>query len=162
MTAFTISLDGSPIAAIGFDASSSDSSWEALAAQETGPSTPGPAGPATPGATTPVQGPATPSSDGSGEGTAPTAGSPMQTMMTFGIIGVVIYFLIFAPERKARKKKEEMLGGIKKGDKVVTTGGLHGEVAEVKDDTVTLKAGDTRLTFARASVHEVRQPKTEE
>ncbi len=70
-----------------------------------------------------------------------------------------MWFLIFAPERKARKKREEMLGAVKKGDQVVTTGGIHGEVADVKESTVIVKAGDTRLTFSRASIHEIRQTK---
>lgn len=70
-------------------------------------------------------------------------------------IGAVIWFLIFAPERKARKKREEMLGALKKGDKIVTTGGLHGQIAEVRENEVIIKAGDVRLTFSRSSVHQV-------
>ena len=61
----------------------------------------------------------------------------------------------FAPERKARKKREEMLGALKKGDKIVTTGGLHGQIAEVRENEVIIKAGDVRLTFSRSSVHQV-------
>lgn len=169
MTAYSITLDGSPIATIGYDASGSASvgssasksagyspAFQDGGGDAVGPATPGaPAqGTSTPGPETPVEG-ASPGEAGAGSGS-------MQSILTFGVIGAVIWFLIFAPERKARKKKEAMLGGIKKGDKVVTTGGLHGEVAEVKDDTVTIKAGDARLTFSRASVHEIRQPKSEE
>ena len=120
-------------------------------------------GPATPGA--PATGPATPGTagDAGSQGTAPApAGNPMQSVMMFALIGAVIWFLIFAPERKARKKREAMLGEIKKGDKVVTTGGLHAEVADVKEHTIVLKAGETRLTFSRASVHEIQQPKSVE
>lgn len=70
-------------------------------------------------------------------------------------IGAVVWFLIFAPERKARKKREEMLGALKKGDKIVTTGGLHGQIAEVRENEVIIKAGDVRLTYSRSSVHQV-------
>ena len=70
-------------------------------------------------------------------------------------IGAIIWFLIFAPERKARKKREEMLGALKKGDKIVTTGGLHGQIAEVRETEIIIKTGDVRLTFSRSSVHQV-------
>ena len=70
-----------------------------------------------------------------------------------------MWFLIFAPERKARKKREVMLSAVQKGDKIVTTGGMHGEVVDVKEHTVIVKAGEARLTFSRASIHEIRQPK---
>ncbi|MFT5734453.1 MAG: hypothetical protein ACI8WY_003135, partial [Planctomycetota bacterium] len=82
-------------------------------------------GPATPGGpvTRQVIGPVTPGAAGSDGGTtgaaAPTAGNPLQSIMMFALIGAVIWFLIFAPERKNRKKREVMLGGVKKGDKVV-------------------------------------------
>lgn len=71
-------------------------------------------------------------------------------------IGAVVWFLIFAPERKARKKREEMLGALKKGDKVVTTGGLHGQIADVRENEVVIKCGEVRLTFSRSSVHQVQ------
>ena len=91
----------------------------------------------------------------------PQQGNPFQSLITFALIGAVVWFLIFAPERKARKKREEMLSAVKKGDKIVTTGGMHGEVVDVKEHTVVVKAGDARLTFSRASIHEIRQPKEE-
>ncbi|MEC7232565.1 MAG: preprotein translocase subunit YajC [Planctomycetota bacterium] len=71
-------------------------------------------------------------------------------------IGAIVWFLIFAPERKARKKREEMLGALKKGDKVVTTGGLHGQIADVRENEVIIKAGDVRLTFSRSSVQQIQ------
>ena len=76
-------------------------------------------------------------------------------MLPLLAIGAVVWFLIFAPERKARKKREEMLGALKKGDKVVTTGGLHGQIADVRENEVVIKCGEVRLTFSRSSVHQV-------
>lgn len=156
MTAFSISLDGSLLAA----AASSDASFDsasAAVAQGDGPATPGTQ------AGTQTDGPATPGTAGAGtSGEVPAAapqGNPFQSLITFALIGAVVWFLIFAPERKARKKREEMLGAVKKGDQVVTTGGIHGEVADVKESTVIVKAGDTRLTFSRASIHEIRKTK---
>lgn len=94
-----------------------------------------------------------PSPGTDGTQTPPPSGAG-NLWMIVAIVGVV-WFLIFMPERKAKKQREEMLGGIKKGDKVVTTGGLHGQVVDVRENEVVLKAGDVRLTFSRTSVHQV-------
>jgi preprotein translocase subunit YajC len=72
--------------------------------------------------------------------------------LPFLLIGVVFWFLIIGPERKNRKKREVMLGALKKGDKVMTTGGLYGRVSELRDDVVILDTGDVRLKFARAAI----------
>ena len=48
--------------------------------------------------------------------------------------------------------REEMMAALKKGDQVMTNGGLYGEVAEVRDDIVILKAGDVRLKFSRQAI----------
>ncbi len=156
MTPSSISLDGSTIAVAAPSASSFASVVET---SSQGESAPGPAtpGPATPGPATPTGStiPATPD----GTTAAAPQGNPFQSLITFALIGAVVWFLIFAPERKARKKREAMLSAVKKGDQIVTTGGIHGEVADVKESTVIVKAGDTRLTFSRASIHEIRQTK---
>ena len=63
------------------------------------------------------------------------------------ILGVV-YFVLIAPERKNRKKREEMLSGLQKGDKVMTTSGMHASVTQVNGDTVTLQVADgVRIKF---------------
>jgi preprotein translocase subunit YajC len=72
--------------------------------------------------------------------------------LPFLLIGVVFWFLIIGPERKNRKKREVMLGALKKGDKVMTTGGLYGRVSELRDDVVILDTGDVRLKFSRAAI----------
>lgn len=95
---------------------------------------------------------------GADEGGAPPS-SPFGSVWMLVLIGVVIWFLIFAPERKARKQRDEMIGALKKGDKVITAGGLHGQVVEVRENEVTLKAHDTRLTFSKSSVTQVLGPK---
>ena len=97
---------------------------------------------------------AVPGANPAGQNTqAPQGG--LQGLWPLLAIGAVVWLLIFAPERKARKKREEMLGALKKGDKVVTAGGLHGQIADVRENEVVLKAGDVRLTFSRSSVQHV-------
>ncbi len=76
----------------------------------------------------------------------------MPVILIFGIM----YFVLIAPERKQRKKRETMLKALKKGDKVITTGGLHGSIATISDTQVTLQVDEgVRLKFSRAAIADV-------
>jgi preprotein translocase subunit YajC len=68
-------------------------------------------------------------------------------------IGLVFYFLVIAPANKQRKKTQEMLSSLKKGDRVVTTGGIYGTVQGVEPDAVTLKiAENVKVKVARSAI----------
>ena len=67
-------------------------------------------------------------------------------------IGLVFYFLILRPQSLARKKHEELLKNIKKGDEVTTAGGIIGKVKEVKGDRVTIESGSATLVIERARI----------
>lgn len=58
------------------------------------------------------------------------------------LIFAVFWFLLIAPQRKIQKAKEELRKNLKKGDRVVTAGGLHGEVVKVEENKVVLKVSD--------------------
>jgi preprotein translocase subunit YajC len=95
---------------------------------------------------------------GSAPGPAPApAGSPLTSMaMPLVLCAVVFYLLVLGPERKQRKKRDEMLKNIAKGDKVMTTGGMHATVAGIQDDVITLQIADgVRARFARSAVQTV-------
>jgi len=67
---------------------------------------------------------------------------------------VVFYFLLIRPQQKRQKTRMQMLANLKRGDKVVTVGGLHGTIAEITDDIVVLRVNDTmKLTFDRNAVN---------
>jgi preprotein translocase subunit YajC len=77
------------------------------------------------------------------------------------IIGI-FYFLIIRPQNKKRKETEKMLSALKKGDKVVTIGGLHGTVQSVKETTVLIKVDDNvKLEFLRSAVSSIISPSKE-
>jgi preprotein translocase subunit YajC len=61
------------------------------------------------------------------------------------IIFGIFYFLIIRPQQKQQKEHEEMLKSLKKGDKILTHGGLHAEVAKVEDDFIKIKLNDTNI-----------------
>ncbi|MBB3127092.1 preprotein translocase subunit YajC [Paenibacillus rhizosphaerae] len=79
-----------------------------------------------------------------------------------GIVGLILplvlmfaifYFLLIRPQQKKQKTRTSMLSALKKGDKVVTIGGLHGTIMEITDDIVVLRVNDvTKLTFDRGSI----------
>lgn len=75
----------------------------------------------------------------------------------------VFYFVMILPEKKNRKKRADLLAGLKKGDKVMTTGGLYGTVAMVQNDVVTLQVADgVRMRFSRVAVQTIltEEPET--
>ena len=67
-------------------------------------------------------------------------------------IGLVFYFLILRPQSLARKKHEELLKNVKKGDEVTTAGGIIGKVKDVKEDRVTIESGSATLVIERARI----------
>ncbi|MGD9927185.1 MAG: preprotein translocase subunit YajC [Sphaerochaeta sp.] len=89
-------------------------------------------------------------------GAAGTTGSMMTTFVTFGLIIAIFYFLIIRPQKKRDKETKEMLASIKKGDKVVSIGGIHGTVVAVKETTVVVKVDDnTRMEFSRNAISSI-------
>ncbi|RMH59304.1 MAG: preprotein translocase subunit YajC [Candidatus Hydrogenedentota bacterium] len=82
-----------------------------------------------------------------GNSSVAAAASPQQApsaipqFFLIGIILLVFYFFVIAPQRKEMQEKEKMREGLKRGDKVVTAGGIHGEVTKVEKNTVTLRIG---------------------
>jgi len=81
------------------------------------------------------------------------------TFFPFILIIVIVYFMMIRPQNKKRKETEKMLAAIKKGDKVVTIGGLHGTIQTVKESTVIIKVDDNvKLEFLRSAISNVVQP----
>lgn len=75
------------------------------------------------------------------------------TMVPMAVIIGIFYFLVIAPANKQRKKTEAMLAALKKGDQVVTSGGIYGTIQSVDADTVILKIADNvKIKISRSSV----------
>jgi preprotein translocase subunit YajC len=69
------------------------------------------------------------------------------------IIAVLFYFLLIRPQQKKQKEHLKLVAGIKTGDKVITSGGLHGIVANVKETTILLKVADNvKIEMDKAAV----------
>jgi preprotein translocase subunit YajC len=80
-------------------------------------------------------------------------GSVATQMLFFAAILAIFYFLLIRPQQKQRKEREAMLAAVKKGDRVVTSSGLHGTVVGLNEHTVMLKVADqVKLEFDRAAI----------
>ena len=66
---------------------------------------------------------------------------------------VIMYFFMIKPEQRRKREKEDLLRNVGVGDKVVTSGGIHGEVKQVKEKTVRLQVDDhTRLEIEKVAI----------
>ena len=100
---------------------------------------------------------------------APASGGGLLSpiVFEFGLIFLIFYFLIIRPQQKQRKAHEEALRTIKRGDRIVTAGGIVAEVIHIKDtvadgkpkpamtDEVTIKSGETRLIVERGRIAKI-------
>ena len=85
------------------------------------------------------------------------AGSTVLSFVPFILIFVVFYFLLILPQQKRQKKLKAMLEALKKGDKVVTSGGIWGTVTNLGKETVTLQIADNaKIKIQRDHIARVR------
>lgn len=86
---------------------------------------------------------------------SPEGGGSFAGMIPFVLIIFVIYFLMIRPQSKKAKAHTQMLAELKKGDKVVTIGGISGTIVEVRDRTFLVKVSpNTDIEFLKSSVAE--------
>lgn len=72
------------------------------------------------------------------------------------LVFAIFYFLIIRPQQKREKQRRDMLSSLKKGDKVITVGGIFGKILNIKDDIITLEVGDkVKFKITRSAVGNV-------
>jgi preprotein translocase subunit YajC len=90
------------------------------------------------------------------QGGGNAGGGMFSTLIMFALIFMIFYFMIMRPQQKRNKERQAMLDSVKKGDKVVTSGGLHGKVVNVDEKTLLLDVGDNmKLKFDRTAIAQV-------
>jgi preprotein translocase subunit YajC len=91
------------------------------------------------------------------------------SVLMYGAVFAIFYFILIRPQSNQRKQHDEMVRSLKKGDEIVTTGGLVGEVLFIKekggddkssgmDDRVTIRSGETRLIIERGRIAKISRP----
>jgi preprotein translocase subunit YajC len=85
--------------------------------------------------------------------------SPYSFLIFMGVIFAIFYFLMIRPQQKRQKEHRQLLDNLKKGDRVVTTGGLHGTIAGLSDTAITLEIADkVKVKVGRGYIAGVMKP----
>ena len=101
-----------------------------------------------------------PVAPGGGEG---IGGSQITAILPFVLIFVLFYFLILRPQQKQQKSKQDMLKNLKRGDMVLTTGGIYGKILNIVEDVVTLEiAKGVSIRVARVGISGLGNPGKDE
>jgi len=94
-----------------------------------------------------------PPADGQGGG-----GGMISTLIMFGAIFAIFYFMIIRPQQKRQKDHQKMLDSLQKGDKVVMSGGMHGTIAGIEDKTLLVDVGNNvKIKFERSAIASVNK-----
>ncbi|HHV29291.1 preprotein translocase subunit YajC [Acetivibrio mesophilus] len=95
----------------------------------------------------------------------PTEGAGFQELLSALILPLafvlIMYVMIFLPQKKRDKKHSEMLGALKTGDDIITTGGIIGKVINIKDDEITIETSveKTQIKLIRAAISRIVESK---
>ena len=80
-------------------------------------------------------------------------GGLISTLIMFGAIFLIFYFMIIRPQQKRAKEREKLLSNLEKGDKLVTNGGIHGIIAGLEEKTALLQISDnTKIKIDRSAI----------
>lgn len=95
-----------------------------------------------------------------GAATASNSAGFLTTIVPFVVIIVIFYFFLIRPQNKKQKETQKMIDALKKGDKIVTIGGIHGVISSTKEKTVVVKVDDnTKIEFSRTAIASVESDK---
>ncbi len=96
--------------------------------------------------------------------TAPPQADLLSSLLPFVFMGVLFYFLLIRPQQKRQKQHQQLLANLKTGDRVVTSGGIHGLIANVKETTFLLMVADNvKIEIDKSSIsgfEKQSEPKT--
>ncbi len=88
-----------------------------------------------------------------------TVANPLVQLFPLALIFIIFYFLLIRPQKQKEKAHQKMLEGVSKNDEIVTLGGIHGTVVNVKDKTLTLRIDDNvKMEIEKSSVAYIKKP----
>ncbi len=89
-------------------------------------------------------------------------GGLISTLIMFGAIFAIFYFMIIRPQQKRAKERDKMISALEKGDKVITSSGIHATIAGLDEKTVLLDVGNNiKMKFERSAIATVIKAKDE-
>ncbi len=87
-------------------------------------------------------------------------GSLVSTLIMFGAIFLIFYFMIIRPQQKKAKERNKLLSNLEKGDKIITSGGVHGIIAGLDEKTVLVQVSDNlKMKIERSAITAVTAKK---
>ena len=88
-----------------------------------------------------------------------SAANPLVQLFPLALIFVIFYFLLIRPQKQKEKEHQKMLEGIDKNDEVVTSGGIHGTIVNVKEKTLILRIDENvKMEIEKSSVAYIKKP----
>ncbi len=86
--------------------------------------------------------------------TTPAKGIDIKNLLLIGSFILVFYFFMIRPQQKRQKEQRNLIDQLKKGDKVITIGGVHGTIYEVTDQLVVLEVDNkgSKITFSKSAI----------
>lgn len=88
--------------------------------------------------------------------------SPLISLMPIIFIFIIFYFLLIRPQKKAQGEHKKMIASLKKNEEVVTTGGIHGTIVNIKEATVTLKVDDNvKIDIEKSCIARIKHKTSE-
>lgn len=94
----------------------------------------------------------------SGQGGA----GPGAFIIQFGLIGAIFYFLLIRPQRRQAEQHKQLLASLQRGDQIVTSSGIVGEVVHIKEDQVTVRSGESKFVVLRSGIASITNRGAEE
>ena len=89
--------------------------------------------------------------------------SPLISLMPILLMFVVFYFLLIRPQQKKQKEHQQMISELKKNDEVITTGGIHGTIVNIKDKTYSVRVDDNvKIEVSKSAISGVKKKAKEE
>ncbi|NQT21994.1 MAG: preprotein translocase subunit YajC [Candidatus Omnitrophica bacterium] len=89
-------------------------------------------------------------------------GSPLLSFLPIILIFVIFYFLLIRPQKKQQQEHRKMVSALKKNDEVITSGGMHGTIVNLKDNSVVLRVDDNvKVEVQRSAISILKKKKSE-
>jgi preprotein translocase subunit YajC len=83
--------------------------------------------------------------------------NPIASLLPFALMFLVLYLLILRPQMKKQRNQQRMIDELEKNDEIVTSGGIHGTILNIKDDILVVKIADNvKIEVSRAAVSRVK------
>ena len=83
--------------------------------------------------------------------------NPITSLLPFALMFLVLYLLILRPQMKKQRNQQRMIDELEKNDEIVTSGGIHGTILNIKDDILVVKIADNvKVEISRAAVSRVK------